>query len=476
MATIHTNSIREELDRIKDEFSKNSAAGQVSASSAMLIKSLIMLLEMMFSIFLEKTTKKNNRNSGKPSSQTGTDKSSKGSKSKGKPLTITDAENSRTVTTSIPLTVESCQCCGESLKDTAIDQVERRTKIDIIFEKSVDNYDAEIKTCPKCETINKASFPGGIHGKLQYGSGLKAFAINLIVSQMVTLNRVQKMLASMIGSVISEATLLGYILKLHIALEPWEKMARAKLLTSPSLYVDETSMKVERKNYWIHVHAADDITVKLLHSKRGKEAIAENDIIPRYGGTLIHDCWCAYLTYDNCKHGLCGSHLLRELTFVVDSNNYKWAARMKKLLQAACKSVSDSKEKVLSDKEYASLQRRYRTIITQAEKEMPKVIKKLEGKRGKIAKSDAHNLWERLKKHEESVLRFAKEPYVAFTNNRSERDLRMAKVKQKVSGCFRSKIYAEAYCRISSYLQTMANKGVNPLVAIQMALNGEIDS
>ena len=114
-------------------------------------------------------------------------------------------------------------------------------------------------------------------------------------------------------------------------------------------------------------------------------------------------------------------------------------------------------------------------IMTRGEKELPEIPKKANGRNGNIAKSDAHNLWARFKKHEASVLRFAREPHVAFTNNRSERDLRMAKVKQKVSGCFRSKIYAEAYCRISSYLQTMANKGINPLIAIQMVFNGDVE-
>ena len=105
---------------------------------------------------------------------------------------------------------------------------------------------------------------------------------------------------------------------------------------------------------------------------------------------------------------------------------------------------------------------------------MPAIPIKSKNKNGKIAKSDAHNLWDRLKKYEDAVLRFARDPHVSFTNNRAEQDLRMAKVKQKVSGCFRSELYAKAYCRISSYLQTMANKGINPLIAIQMALNGEI--
>ena len=198
------------------------------------------------------------------------------------------------------------------------------------------------------------------------------------------------------------------------------------------------------------------------------------NIIPRYGGVIIHDCWASYLSYKHCSHGLCGSHILRELTFIAESNGYRWAKNMKKLLQEACRQVSKSKRKRLTKKAYAKLQRRYRNILTRGTVEMPPILKKKSGRRGKIAKSDAHNLLERLVKHEEAVLLFACDSHVAFTNNRAERDLRMAKVKQKVSGCFRSEKFAHAYCRISSYLQTMNNKGVNPLVAIQMALSGEI--
>ena len=477
MATIHTNSVREELERIKDEFAKQSASGEVPASSAMLIKSLIMLLEMVFAIFLEKNTKKTSRNSSKPPSQTGKDETAKssGSKGKGKQESPLSADNTRTILTDIRLTVDTCGCCGESLKELPNQGVERRTRIDIVFEKTIEHFDAEIKQCPGCKSTTKGQFPSDIHGKLQYGNGLKAFVIHLMVSQMVTVNRAQKMIAAMIGAKISESTLLSYIIRLHMALTSWEVSAKKKLLASPCLYVDETSMRVETKNHWIHVHAAGDVTLKMLHPKRGKAAIEDNDIIPRYGGVLVHDCWASYLSYDHCLHGLCGSHLLRELTFVIDANGYKWASQLKNILQDACKIVSESEDKSLTDIQYAALQKRYRSILTRGEKELPDVPKKANGRRGNIAKSDAHNLWERFRKHEASVLRFAKDPHVAFTNNRSERDLRMAKVKQKVSGCFRSKVYAEAYCRISSYLQTMANKGINPLIAIQMALNGEFE-
>lgn len=167
-------------------------------------------------------------------------------------------------------------------------------------------------------------------------------------------------------------------------------------------------------------------------------------------------------------------YLLRELTFIVDAHDYALARNMKRLLQETCKKVSKSTEKGLNDKELANLQKRYRNILTRGNKELPIIPPKPSGKRGRLAKSDAHNFWERLRAHETAVLLFAKNPHVSFTNNRAERDLRISKVKQKVSGCFRTSEYAQAYCRISSYLQSMANKGYNPLVAIQIALAGEV--
>jgi hypothetical protein len=168
--------------------------------------------------------------------------------------------------------------------------------------------------------------------------------------------------------------------------------------------------------------------------------------------------------------------LLRELVFIIDSNGYAWASNMKRLLQQTCAKVAKRKRKKLMQNEYANLQKRYRNIVTRGENEMPPIPARSEGQRGRIAKSDAHNLLERLKLHEQAVLLFARDSAVSFTNNRAEQDLRMSKVKQKVSGCFRKEFYAKAYCRISSYLQTMANKGHNPMMAIQMALSGQIIS
>lgn len=478
MGSVNKQSVREEVERIKIEFERLAADKKINSETKMLFQSMFMIINLILSIFLEKTTTKNNKNSSKSSSQTEKDESAlskPGTNSKGKKENNILANNTRTVESIITAKVTECNVCGENLSKTVCQHYERRTKIDIVFEKVIEHIDAEVKHCHHCDAIVKGDFPVDMQGPLQYGNGLKAYVINLLICQMVALNRVQKMITAIIGEVISQASLLKFVFRLYEALAKWESQAVKQLLQHPAMHVDETSTRVDKKNQWIHVYLAEDITLKFLHPRRGLEAMNEINIIPRYSGPIIHDCWASYLSYQHCGHGLCGSHLLRELTFIIDSNGYNWARNMKLLLQETCQAVSERKSKKLSSKAYANLQKRYRNILTRGENEMPPIPVKSNGKRGKIAKSDAHNLWERLKEHESAALLFARDSHVAFTNNRAERDLRMAKVKQKVSGCFRTEIYAKAYCRISSYIQTMSNKGINPLIAIQMALAGKIN-
>ena len=476
MASVNTQSVREEAERIKAEFQRITKDEKISTEVNMLLQSMFMLINLLIAIFLEKTTKKNNKNSSKPSSQTDKDESSTthtGTNGKGKQESDAVANNTRTIETIIIAKVMQCDICGQDLTDVPCQHTERRTKIDIVFETVVKHVDAEIKHCHNCDSTVKGQFPSDMPGPLQYGAGLKAYIISLLICQMISLNRVQKLIKTLIGRVIAEASLLQFVLRLHLALEKWEPTTIEQVLKSLTMNVDETSLRVDKKNHWIHVYSAGDITLKFLHRRRGLDAIEDINIVPRYSGTIVHDCWASYLSYNNCDHGLCGSHIVRELTCIIESNGYKWAINMKALLLETCKKVSKRKKKRLSEKQYANLQKRYRNIITRGESELPAIPEKPNGKRGKMAKSDAHNLWERLRDNESAVLLFSKKSEVSFTNNRAERDLRMAKVKQKVSGCFRKELYAKAYCRISSYLQTMANKGYNPLIAIQMALAGQ---
>jgi len=477
VASVNKQSLREEFAALKGRFEQQCAEGRMTADNRDLFRALLMLLELLMAVFMEKHTPKTRTNSSKPSSQTSKDEtaiSRSGTHGKGKTLDQARSANTRTVETVQIAEVAFCEHCGEDLRKVPCRGHERRTKIDIVFEKVVNHVDAEIKHCPQCRSQTRAPFPEAFCGPLQYGSGIKAYVLNLLIAQMLSLKRVQQSIQILIGLVVSEATILKYVLQLHQALARWEQSAIEQLLTLPAMHVDETSLRVDRKNHWIHVCSAGDITLKFLHPKRGQQAMQAVGVIPRYGGVIIHDCWASYLAYEHCSHGLCGAHLLRELTFIVDADGHAWAANMKRLLQETCARVSARKRKKLNHREYANLQKRYRNILTRGEKELPPIPPKQNGKRGRVARSDAHNLWERLKEHETAVLLFAKDAHVTFTNNRAERDLRMSKVKQKVSGCFRKREYAEAYCRISSYLQTMANNGYNPLVAIQMALSGEL--
>ena len=172
----------------------------------------------------------------------------------------------------------------------------------------VSHVDAQIKRCPGCQSQTKGQFPADMPGPLQYGPGIKAYVLNLLIAQMLSLKRVQQSIRTLIGMILSEATTLKYVMQLHQALEKWEHDAIENLISMPAMHVDETSLRVDRRNHWIHVCSAGEITCKILHPKRGKAAIEAIGVIPRYGGVVIHDCWASYLAYDHCGHGLCGSH------------------------------------------------------------------------------------------------------------------------------------------------------------------------
>ncbi|EQD40092.1 Transposase, partial [mine drainage metagenome] len=187
---------------------------------------------------------------------------------------------------------------------------------------------------------------------MPYGSGIRAYALNLLIAQMLSLKRVQPSIQTLIGRAISEATILQYALQLHRALERGEQRAIDRILTQPALQVDETSLRVEQHHHWIHVCSAGEITLKFVHAKRGLEAMTAIGVIPRYGGVILHDGWASCRSYAHCGHGRCGAHRLRELTFLVESNDYAWAKNMKRLLQQTCARVSRRKRKRLTPREY----------------------------------------------------------------------------------------------------------------------------
>ncbi len=475
MPTVNGASLREELKDAKARIAALRRDGKVSDEVDAVIRVLFTLLNVLIAVLLERATRKTSRNSGLPPSQTGSDETARraGGSGKGPKPNLQTGDNLRKTVVEETVAVEACDACGADLSGVDPAGRERRVLHDIVFEVVEHRVDAEIKDCPDCRARTKGRFPDDMPGPVQYGHGLQAFVVDLLVAHMLSLNRAVALVQAMTGRRISEATCLEWTRRLDQALQSWEDAAVAHLLERPALHADETGFRVDGRTQWLHVVTDGALTVKFLHRKRGREAIDEIGIIPRYKGVLIHDCWASYLGYDQCSHQLCGSHLLRELTFVVESNGFRWARLMKALLRETCHKVNKSGSKSLAEAVRRAARKRYRTILTQGGRELPEIPPRPKGKRGRIAKSDAHNLHERLVKHEESVLRFMSDPDVSFTNNSAERKIRMAKVKIKVSGCFRTRPNAEAWCRISSYLNSMATLGYNPLVAIQIALAGK---
>ncbi len=476
MATVNRTSLRDALEELKARSAALHEAPEPElAEYRALVADQNALLELIATVLLEKLTPKSSRNSSIPPSQTdGDGDPTSRSRNREKREEVSESPGStRTREEHHVHKAHACGHCGEKLTGTEATDRERRTRIDVVFEKVVEHHDAEIKHCPHCHGETRAPFPDDLHGPRQYGVGIRIFAVHQLM-QMVPLRRTARSLSAMIGEKLSEATLLGFLTRVHDALAGWETRARQYLLAMPAMHVDETSLRVEKKKPWIHVYSAGEITLKFLHRKRGREAIDDIGLIPRYGNVIIHDCYPSYLSYDHCSHGLCGAHLLRDVTFIIDAVNPRWARRMKKLLRDNARRVAKSDECTLTDRELRVLRQQYRTILTQAktQNELPPVPPRTKGQRGPVAKPASVTLWQRLKTHETDILRFAHDPAVAFTNNRAERDLRMAKVKQKVSGCFRNAAFAKVYCRISSYLQSMAYSGYNPFQAIHIALAG----
>jgi len=438
------------------------------------IRSMLSMLDIIVAVLLEKKTRKNSSNSGLPPSQ---NNGSNGNRNKGSGDRAglgSAAANTRQVETKEITSPDECAKCGEDLGEVKATGREERKKIDIIYEIVTHTVVAEIKKCPSCKHTNKGSFPEGVDGEIQYGDGIKAAIINYLVVQMMSLQRVQEHLMGLVGRSLSQAIMLKYLWQFSEGLREWEEQQIKKLLSCKVIHCDETSTRVNKVNWWVHSYSSGEITLKFLHQGRGTAAMEDIGIIPRYGGVLIHDCWASYLSYENTGHALCGGHLLRELKFIEQSCSYKWATKVKKILQEAAKRVASRPGKrVLNKQEYKRLQSRYRNALTRGLEEMPSFPEK-SGKRGRTKCTDAQNLWSRLNKYEDSVLMFARIKEVDFTNNRAERDLRISKVKQKMSGGFRTEEMARVFYRISSYVKSMRYKGYSSIEAISLAMQGKI--
>lgn len=321
-----------------------------------------------------------------------------------------------------------------------------------------------------CGKIHQSVFPPGVGAATQYGANITALAVYLTHQHMLPISRCADILGDLSGKTLSTGTVLAMITTTATTLVPHVERIKAGVIEAPVLCVDETGMRVGRGLSWLHVAATETLTWMGIHEKRGTVAINEFGVIGKFKGTLVHDGFSAYRTYD-CIHSLCNAHHLRELTFVYEQHAQPWAKDMIDFLLLANKAVKLAAGQPLTQQQQEDLRAEYDTLVATGKATNP--LKPASGKRGRTAQTFPVNLLKRLDDYASDAMRFTTDPAVPFTNNLGERTMRMLKVKQKTSGCFRTVRGAQNFCVIRSYLATLAKQGRDLLDALVLTALGK---
>jgi len=338
-----------------------------------------------------------------------------------------------------------------------------RQVFDIDISRVVTEYRAQILQDDKGNRF-AATFPEGVTKAVQYGTGLKAHSVYMSQFQLVPYNRIQDYFADQLHIFNKEA---------FRSLVDFENRVKNELTASDLAHADETGINIGGKRHWLHCVSNDCWTLYYPHEKRGMDAINDMGVLPWFKGVLCHDHWKPYYKID-CTHALCNAHHLRELTRAWEQDDQQWAQKLKNLLETINRKVTDAGG-ALDAQESQKYRLKYRVILKQGEIECPEPIRpKKKGKRGRIKKSKSRNLLERLRDYEQDALRFMDNGRVPFSNNLGESDIRMTKVQQKISGCFRSMDGAQIFCRVRSYLSTCRKQGVKSSHALDLLFNGKL--
>ena len=350
--------------------------------------------------------------------------------------------------------------------------VEIRQTFRLRIKQFVTEYQAEVLIDPQGNRY-VATFPDDAPNKTQYDHTVKAHAVYLSQFQLLPYERIAQYFLEVATMPLSQGSLCNFNQKAYDKLETFDAIAKQKLIHSAVVHADETGINVGGKRIWLHNASNDQWTYFYPHTIRGKKAMDEIGILPDFTGVLCHDHWKPYLKYEACAHALCNAHHLRELERAHEQDDQRWAKNMQNLL-IAMNDATKGAGGALNEEEAKPFLKRYRSILTRANKECPRNTRRIEGTRGRIAQSKSRNLLERLVKYENEVLRFLTNPDVPFTNNQGENDIRMTKVQQKISGCFRSITGAMIFCRIRSFLVTCRKHGVSPAKAMSDLFAGKL--
>ena len=353
--------------------------------------------------------------------------------------------------------VQVCQGCGASLMAENPVKVERRQVHDTEFRIQVTEHRAEHKKCPHCGRMNRADFPSGVQFPVQYGQNLKALMVYLCVYQLVPYDRIRETFSDIFGRSLSTGTLVNAVQESYRNLAGVEDRIRELLTEAEVLHVDETGMRVTGIRQWLHVASTEHLTWYGYHRKRGNRATDDMQILPWFKGTMVHDFWASYFRYPS-RHAICNAHLLRELNGISENYQHTWSQDLHALILEIKREVDAARahSRFLSPSKIADFEVRYFQILENGLIEIPSTeIPDPPTKRGRKKQSKAKNLIDRCKKFPLEILAFMHNFSIPFTNNLAERDIRMVKLQQKISGTFRSEGGADAFCRIRGYISTI---------------------
>lgn len=371
--------------------------------------------------------------------------------------------------------VTACQHCQQDLQEQAPLSLERRQVIDLPPKRlHVMEHQGESKWCPTCHQVSHASFPQGVTAPVQYGPAFAATAVYLLTQQFLPTERACELMHDLLGHSMSTGTVQALLQRCSLNLLPVEEQIKKALRAAEVVHNDESGCYVMGQRHWVHVSSTATLTHYACHPKRGREAFDAIGILPAFGGVSVHDGWQSYLGY-LCEHALCNVHHLRELTFLAEQQQQAWAKALKDLLLSMKAHVDQAKadgHACLDPPIFEQLLKQYQELLQQGDELNPPERACTEKKRGKVKQSPARNLLNRLLTQQDAVLRFLSDFKVPFDNSQAERDIRMLKVQQKISGCFRSLLGAQAFCRIRGYLSTLRKQGMNVLTALEMACVG----
>lgn len=369
-----------------------------------------------------------------------------------------------------------CSECGCPLDDVPHmpQATERRQVIDLPpLKLETTEHHSHLIRCPLCAHQNRGSFPSEAPDCVQYGPNIKALCVYLMSYQLLPYERTQELLTDLFGAAPSEGTLNLAQQGAAAELAPVEEAIRESLRQSEVAHFDETGVYIEGKRQWLHVASTRHLTLYMAHQGRGEMATRAMGVLAGFGGVAVHDGYQSFRVYQ-CHHALCNAHHLRELQ-ALEEQGQVWAGQMKGLLTQIKGEVDAGREtgqQCLPEESRLEFEGRYRELVAQGLEANPPNPPPSEPRRGKVKQSKAYNLLVRLRDYEADVLRFMHDFRVPFDNNQAERDLRMAKVRQKVSGCFRSRGGAAAFCRIRGYISTLRKQALHVLTALVQLFRG----